>query len=374
MYDRKLKCGDKETKYTRRLNKYESPRCPMCDATRDTAEHLTECQKTAAVRTNAVETLIKTLESQLDTSDEKELTTNKTRIATGVKKWLCEIKKEWKSKWSWYGYITTELVDTLKEIKWKDQQTQRTIYKKIQVTVTEAIHECWAKRCQALHKKEANEEQTKKMQERAQERCDSIQSMNKRVEKKKEHNARTAFVSGTSQCHPPTPHAIPRETTDSPPNPTNGPDNPSQERTDLPKETNTNTVREKRPRSVFRSIYDEEESAAEAAAATAGAGAAPASPSSAAPDDELLNFNWQATTRMENETVGREGKRTRKGLAEVARDLTNLHEDEDRRLELEQILPSPPRVAPIAQENTRRRREADEDNTNRPCKKSNARK
>ena len=198
MYEQKAKCRDEESRYARKvLAKYTSPKCPTCNILTDSIDHLTVCPQTASTRKEIQESICNTLKKLVEACDQKERETNETKIVTAIRRWLSEYKEGWKIKWGWFGYMSTELTDTLKKIKWVANQSQISIQKKIQVLVAEGMHECWVRRCQALHKKPTNKEKTDKMREQAQERCEKIVVHSKRVEKKKAFNAKTAFSSDT---------------------------------------------------------------------------------------------------------------------------------------------------------------------------------
>jgi ribonuclease HI len=195
MYKQKQRCKDKKSRYAQKvLEKYDSPKCPLCKISADTTDHLTVCHKTAGMRKETLNTICNTLKKLLDVPDGKH-SENEEKITKVIRNWLGEYREGWKTKWSWLGYMPKDLSEIIQNMSWSKEQTPLSIQKKIQIMVTEGMHECWVERCRVLNNKPQNEEKTKRMRQHAEERCEKITGNGERANKAKVFCAKTTFTS-----------------------------------------------------------------------------------------------------------------------------------------------------------------------------------
>lgn len=184
------------------LKKYDTDICPGCKMEKEDTEHITHCDAFNAIRKAAGELLIK---SVLDLLESPEPTT-KQKLIEVLRGWLDgRAADEWKAKWTWRGYVSKNLWKTLEEQNWKDEQSPYSIVKKMQIIITEAIAECWFRRCKALHSKQADEQQMKKRSELAAQKVKGVKATRKSDEPKPDvskDTVRTPLVSKAKVTQP----------------------------------------------------------------------------------------------------------------------------------------------------------------------------
>jgi hypothetical protein len=255
-------------------------------------EHITSCVTFAAKRKHAGELLIKTVLDALKLPEPKA----QQELTDALRNWLDgKASGDWKTKWTWRGYISKTLWKVLEEQAWKDEQNPLSIAKKIQIIVTETIAECWFRRCKALHTKEVDEQQMKKRCEGIAQKVQEIKSTQKKNEQLPQipkDTVRTPLISKPQFTQP-------RHQN------TEGTDITNQDATRQPRKR-----RERSPRRTMSNIY----------AAEAAASAEVATATSAAADDaeelSLLTPLWILPPAKPPDKQGTQHKRTGESLSE----------------------------------------------------------
>jgi hypothetical protein len=283
-----------ETRYAKTiLSKYTSNLCPVCKASCEGTEHLTTCTATKTKREETQALIIKTILKEIKSASEEEKKKAATHLESAIVTWLTTPlpNSKWQPKWAWFGYISKPLQETLEKQTWAAEQNWKSITKKIQLIVTEALNECWVRRCKALHNKQVNEEQLKLREKRTREQCEGVKCKAGAVQRKSQETHRVPFTSMPHPRQPEPQNQLPIQESDS------SQEEPPASTAERPGTNNAmqrakQKRKERSPRREMQSIYDDAAEAAAAALGRVATAALGAAATTEADEDALLTPLW----------------------------------------------------------------------------------